>query len=356
LALAPQLIYTLSPLLPALVAAGVDSQVEFLAVGPWWTYITPVSQRSTITATTQSPLLRIPNGREDVVANPALDLKQKRSLMKFLRFLTNYEEQHESWEAYSSRPLVHFLSEQYKLSPAAQAPILAIAFSPSATGSTTTEFSLPRIARHLRSIGLFGPGFGAVTPKWGGLAEIAQVSCRSGAVGGGVYVLGNGVKTIVAREHSAVDNTGEKVDKRVLSAELASGDVVTADWIVGEQDNIPASLVSQVADAPFCTVYRSISIISSSMDYLFPQPAEGSAQPAAAVVVLLSGTFHSTESGEGSRPVRMIIHSNTTGECPDGQCKLPLPLRTSLLHDDFYMNTLPTLSATTLLNKQSLTT
>jgi len=268
-------------------------------------------------------LLRIPNGREDVVADMSLDLKQKRSLMKFLRFITNYENQSELWEAYSSQPLATFLSEQFKLSPAAQVPIVAIAFSPSRAGSTTTEFSLPRVARHLKSIGLFGPGFGAVTPKWGGLAEIAQVGCRSGAVGGGVYVLGNGVNAIVASQQNAVQSSVEGEKKRALSAELVSGDLVTVDWIVGAQDNIPLGLISPAAaPAPSSIVYRCISVVSSALDHLFPQPAEGAAQPAAAVVVFPSGTADTTKRGEESSPVQMIAHSSSTGECPEGQCKL----------------------------------
>jgi len=268
-------------------------------------------------------LLRIPNGREDVVADTSLDLKQKRSLMKFLRFITNYENQPELWEVYSSQPLAAFLTEQFKLSPAAQAPIAAIAFSPSRAESTTTEFSLPRIARHLKSIGLFGPGFGAVTPKWGGLAEIAQVGCRSGAVGGGVYVLGNGVKAIVASQQNAVESSVEEETKRALSAELVSGDLVNVDWIVGAQDNIPLGLISPAAaPAPSSIVYRCISVVDSALDHLFPQPAEGAAQPAAAVVVLPSGTADTRERGEDSSPVQMIVHSSSTGECPDGQCKL----------------------------------
>jgi len=246
--------------------------------------------------------------------------------MKFLRFITNYENQPQLWEAYSSQPLATFLSEQFKLSPAAQAPIVAIAFSPSGAGSTTTEFSLPRVARHLKSIGLFGPGFGAVTPKWGGLAEIAQVGCRSGAVGGGVYVLGNGVKAIVATEHNAVnavENSVKEEQKRALSAELVSGDLVTVDWIVGAQDNIPLGFISPAAaPAPSSIVYRCISVVSSALDHFFPQPAEGAAQPAAAVVVFPSGTVDTMERGEDSSPVQMIVHSSSTGECPDGQCKL----------------------------------
>ena len=39
---------------------------------------------------------------------------------------------------------------------------------------------------------MFDPGFGSVISKWSGLVEIAQVACRAGAVGGGVYVLNKG--------------------------------------------------------------------------------------------------------------------------------------------------------------------
>ena len=97
---------------------------------------------------------------------------------------------------------------------------MALALSSAHPSQTATEYALPRIARHLRSIGVFGPGFGAVIPKWGGLSEVSQVSCRACAVGGGVYVLGKGVAP-------ATDSAPETTDKGT-KLRLKDGEEITA--------------------------------------------------------------------------------------------------------------------------------
>lgn len=318
LALAPQLIYTRSSLLPALVAAGVDAQIEFLAVGNWWIHSTP-----SFAGTIPLSIKRVPNGREDVVADPELDLRQKRALMKFLRFISTYEEQYESWAAYASKPLEEFLSNQFRLSLAVQQPLHATVLSPTPPSLATTAYSLPRIARHLRSIGLFGPGFGAVIPKWGGLAEIAQVGCRAGAVGGGVYVLGNGIKRITMLSKVSIPETNVEVTERLMSAHLATGDVVEVDWVIGAQDNIPLPLdrPAEESNNPTPPEHRSISIVSSPLHHLFSPIAEGAPPPAVAVVVFPPNTLLSDEQEQNTSPVYILVHSSSTGACPDGQSK-----------------------------------
>ncbi len=195
----PQIIYTRSNLLPALVSSRVYRQLEFLAVGNWYIYEDLAgkhdTQRSTASESAGFPhgaLQKIPSSREDVFADQSIDLRSARSLMKFLKVAADTETQAESVSSWGSNPFPEYLTSQFKIADRLQSALLALTLSPTSPARTTTEYALPRIHRHLTSIGIFGPGFGAVIPKWGGLAEVAQVACRASAVGGGVYILKEG--------------------------------------------------------------------------------------------------------------------------------------------------------------------
>lgn len=308
LALSPQLIYTRSTLLEYLVSSRVYRQLDFLAVGSWWVYATDAGIESSSASGGSSPhgkLLKVPNGREDVFQDHELNFKAKRALMKFLRFIGEYEEQTELWEEHRQQPFPTFLSQQFKVPLALQGPLMALTLSSSPSSLTTTEYALPRIARHLRSIGVFGPGFGAVIPKWGGLAEISQVSCRACAVGGGVYVLGKGLSASVDDAETAADR---------VKLRLKDGEVVTAKWVVGGSS----------AGASVPTHSRSITIVSSPLPPLFPPIAEEAPAPASAVVVFPSGSLSLNTQGEELPPVHIFVHASDTGECPTGQCKFTL--------------------------------
>jgi hypothetical protein len=171
--------------LPILVSSNTHQQLEFMAVGGWFMFAKKHGSPT---------LARVPNGREDIFADPSLTLKMKGQLVKFTRFVAAYEDQPEMWHPYRDTPFADFLLQRFNL-PAVDA-LMALCLSLEIPAKTTTEYALPRINRHLRSIGVFGPGFGAVIPKWGGLSEVVQVACRACAVGGGVYLLGQGISSI----------------------------------------------------------------------------------------------------------------------------------------------------------------
>lgn len=246
----------------------------------------------------------MPSGREDVFQDKSMNLKATRSLMKFLRFVGTYEEQPENWEQNAQTSFPEFLEEKFGLPLVSHAPILALTMSNAAPASTTVGFALPRIARHLRSIGMFGAGFGAVLPKWGGLAEIAQVACRACAVGGGVYVLNKKVQS-----HTQNDDSGR------FSLSLDESEKITTTWLIDAKASLARTeptLSPARTNADVCS--RSISAVSSPLLPLFPQTAEGGATPAGAVVVIPS-------SDESQPPVYILAHSSDAGECPTGQCE-----------------------------------
>jgi RAB protein geranylgeranyltransferase component A len=344
LALAPHIIYTRSSLLPLLVSSRSDQQLEFLAVGSWFVF-TPAQDGIT------TVLARVPSSREDLFADASVDMRAKRALMKFLRFVGDYEN-HSDWQDpnLKAMPLHTYLLDRFNLPVAAQAPFNALTLSPYPPRRTTTAFGLPRIARHLRSLGLFGPGFGAVIPKWGGLAEIAQVGCRQGAVGGAVYVLGTGVED---RQDDASVLAAEEAQKSLSPAalqamKLSSGDEIKTKWLAGTVSTLPAAVLSGSSpqETPI-TVSRSIAIISSPLRTLFPSLADGAPQPAVAVVVCPTGSLSNMD--EDTPPVHLFIHSSETGECPVGQCKHYLLLFLSPSPSMMTKMILPTLSAIPLM-------
>jgi RAB protein geranylgeranyltransferase component A len=314
LALAPHIIYTRSSLLPLLVSSRSDQQLEFLAVGSWFVYT--AGQNGTLAS-----LARVPGSREDLFADQSIEPRAKRSLMKFLRFVGDFENQSD-WQEQADTPFHSFLSSRFGLPPAVQAPFAALTLSPNPPDATTVAFALPRVARHLRSMGLFGPGFGAVVPKWGGLAEIAQVGCRAGAVGGAVYVLGTGLATDTSEQGLVTktsDGEGEASHLGQTQLNLTNGDVVKTKWLAGSLAALPQSATSAIPSSTL-TVSRCIAIVSSPLKSLFPAMAEGAPQPAVAVVVFPSSSL---EAELDSPPIHLFVHSSETGECPPGQCKLP---------------------------------
>lgn len=252
--------------------------------------------------------MKVPGGREDVFGDTTLNLKSKRSLMKFLRFVADYEGKREIWEDERDTPFPTFLEHKFGLPHSSLGPILALTMSEHPPSITSTEYALFRIARHARSIGTFGPGFGAVLPKWGGLAELSQVACRACAVGGGVYVLG---KTVSA-------NTAHASDDTPIALELDGGENIKTRWLVGSKSSHMGREVQQPVDNNSRPTSESISIVSSSLAELFPPTSEGGVTPAGATVVLPAAS-------DDEPPVYTFAHTAEAGECPSGQCESAFP-------------------------------
>ncbi|KAL4973333.1 GDP dissociation inhibitor [Aspergillus desertorum] len=306
LSLSPQLIYSRSQLLPTLVSSKVYRQLEFQAVGSWWIY-KPATSRD-------KELYRVPSSREDIFADDFISMKSKRTLIRFLRHLSqNSQTQGISDEQSSmiedealAKPLPEYLTSKFEVPPELYDPLLSLSLSQDPARSTTARYALPRIQRHLESIGVFGPGFGSVLVKWGGGSEISQVGCRALAVGGGVYVLNSGIETM---------NQGESDDTRIR-LRLSSGETISSTYVVGSDWDLP-SRIKTPCDCD--KVSRSITIVSSTLDGLFPVTSEGGPVPAGAVVVFPATSLGLTDE---SPPVYISVHSSETAECPTGQSVL----------------------------------
>jgi Rab proteins geranylgeranyltransferase component A len=373
LTLSPHLIYSLSALLPALVSSQLHTQLDFQAVGPWWIYKdgAPAAIEHEIgdaeieredshvigDSRINGQLQKIPSIREDVFADDTLSPRDKRSLMKFLRSVLS--EPASEAEPAQDVPLSVTLSSQFRVAPSIHQPLLALSLSYDSTDVVKTSSAVSRIRRHMRSIGAFGPGFGAVMPKYGGGAEIAQVACRASAVGGAVYVLGRGLRKVRKIDGRCEDEQTSTTGLAHL--ELSDGEEIRARFIAGCAEDFPEDELAGTftdSNVDLVKITHSISIVSSPLEHLFPPTSENGPMPAGAVVVN-TGDDHGNRSPHvsvsGNTPTYMIIHSSDSGECPPGQCKSCLTLRRAHLTSSHLMNHiyeyLSTLSATSLLIK-----
>ena len=313
LALAPQLIHARSELLSQLVSSRAYRQVEFLAVGSFYIF-KPAADPSH-----KHSLIRIPSTREDVFSTTAITSKAKRGLMKFLKFVVDYTSapQKEIWEPVADTPLVDFLKDHFKMDSELQTFVITLALS--LDGAVTTGDGLAIIHRHLSSMGMFGVGFAAVYPKWGGLSEVAQVSCRAGAVGGAVYMLGTGIGSMSNQDGQ-------------IHLELTSGDKVKTKMLVrsSESNGDQTTIIS-----------RLVAVVGDSLKSLFEVTTEGAPAPAVAVIAFPPGSVKTASGKSNSSPIYVFAHSSDTGECPVGQSKLHphSPLHFPRYYDDPTSNT-----------------
>ncbi|KAL1955598.1 hypothetical protein VTO42DRAFT_8401 [Malbranchea cinnamomea] len=305
LPLSPHLIYSKSKLLPNLVSSKIYRQLEFLAVGSWWVWRT--SDQDGSASEGAGILQRIPSSREDVFADETMSMKSKRSLMKFLRHLQPAEGQASAVEE-EDLSFPDFLQSKLQISPELHDPLMALSLTPNSLDETSTSYALPRIKRHLESLGVFGPGFASMVMKWGGAAELSQVACRACAVGGGVYVLNRGIQSIVTAEAG-----------NSLRVELSNGEWVQSKFVAGSPWDLPTEALKQEEPASYTKVARSIMIVSSPLETLFPVTSEGG-PVSAGTVVAFPGRSVGQGNSTGSPPVYLLIHSSDTGECPQSQC------------------------------------
>ncbi|KAL0937464.1 RAB proteins geranylgeranyltransferase component a [Colletotrichum truncatum] len=293
LALAPQIVHTRSALVTQLVDSRAYRQIEFMAVGSFFIYTVAGDAAS---------IVPIPSTREAVFSTTAIPARSKRALMKFLKFVLDYdsEDHRATWTPHADKPLAEFLSTEFKLDAALQTYIVTLTLS--LDGKISTAAGLAAIHRHLSSMGAFGPGFAAVYPKWGGLSEIAQVGCRACAVGGAIYMLGTGMK--------ATRPLDDQEDGARFEVDLTSDITVKARSLVRGTETVSSDDQR---------VSRLTAVVNSPLPSLFQAAVEGAPTPAVAVIAFPAESVQDVAS---PYPIYVFAHSSETGECPSGQSVL----------------------------------
>ena len=296
LALAPQLVHTKSKLLDQLVSSRSYRQVEFLAVGSFFVFQPATPDRAA------AALAQVPSTREAVFSSTAIPVRAKRSLMKFLKFVLAYDAQPQTelWHARADTPLAGLLGEEFRLDAELRAYIVALTLS--LDGQISVRDGLAAIHRHLTSVGVFGPGFAAVYPKWGGGSEVAQVACRAGAVGGGVYMLATAL----------LDVRMPQAGEGLVEIDLSNDVTVRTRKLVQSSSRVPKDTQR---------ISRLVAVVPSNLSTLFEVVVEGAPIPAVAVVAFPTGSLTTTDETTSTYPVYAIVHSSDTGECPVNQSK-----------------------------------
>lgn len=232
--------------------------------------------------------------------------------MKFLRYVL--QEGDESTTPMDNEAQMSFqtaLDTTFRVPASLQSPLLALALSPVPANSIPFDKALARIRRHMRSMGYFGPGFGAVIAKYGGNSEISQVACRAGAVGGGVYLLGHELKSI---DTDTAGLNEQSTDSPLLAGTLSDATKIRSRFLAGTFDDIPNLEPASTTASSSSAVWKSINIVADPLQSLFPQTSDNGPVPAAAIVLV--------DTGEADKsPIYLQIHSEDTGECPTRQCK-----------------------------------
>lgn len=289
-------------------------------MGSWWIY-----RPGSGSGDDNASLYRVPGSREDVFADDSISVKSKRTLMRFLRHIGQGHQDDQPAASTSgeegenlSVPFQDYLVNKFHVPDELSAPLLSLSLSQSSAQQTSAGYAVRRIQRHLSSIGVFGPGFGSLVARWGGDAEICQVACRSLAVGGGIYILGTGVDSFSGTSENDTSEDG------LLDVQLSGGYNVKTKFLVGSNWDLPIGEAETTQLAyRYRKIARSITIVSSPLEHLFPRTADDGPVPAAAFVVFPGHTLGLTEN---SPSVYLQLHSSETSECPAGQCEFLLPL------------------------------
>lgn len=205
-------------------------------------------------------------------------------------------------------PLSEYMQSKYQLPPSLCHSLASLALSLDSAETTSARDACDGIRRHLSSMGLFGPGFSAVLPKWGGPSEISQVGCRACAVGGGVYALERGIAKIDR------PTTGGENKDSYLNVHLSDETVLQAKHVVGSHFDIP-NCASASPSPKLVKAARSITIVGSPLHSLFPPVTENGHIPGATMIFI-----------SGEPPLYLVVHSSDTGECPVGQSTFIFPL------------------------------
>ncbi|AET39811.1 GTPase-activating protein MRS6 Ecym_5008 [Eremothecium cymbalariae DBVPG len=172
--LATKILFAKSDLLSILINSRVHQYLEFQSLSNFHTY-------------ENDNFERLNNSKQKIFTDQSLPLMTKRNLMRFLKFVLDWDKEPAVWQDYVNRPITQFLEEKFKLE---KPHISELVFSIGLcyNHNTTTPNGLQRIRRYLTSFDVYGP-FPVLYSKYGGPGELSQGFCRSAAVAGATYKL-----------------------------------------------------------------------------------------------------------------------------------------------------------------------
>lgn len=188
--LTPKILFAKSDVLPLLVKSRVNRYLEFKPLSSFHTF-------------ENDSFDRVPGTKEDIFTDQTLSLMTKRNLMRFMKFVYNYDDAEPDasasatqkntplWLPYANKPVILFMREKFKLEPQ-QITELVYSIGLSTSPDISTINGLARMKRYLVSLGAYG-SFPALYSTYGSAAELIQAFSRSAAVGGATYKLNTSI-------------------------------------------------------------------------------------------------------------------------------------------------------------------
>lgn len=280
--LTPKILFAKSDLLPILLKSRVNKYLEFKPLTGFHTY-------------ENDSFEKVPGSKEDIFTDQQLSLLTKRSLMRFMKFVVDYEQTPEVWEPYKNAPIGEFLQSKFKVEPQ-QANELIYSIGLCTTANISTVDALARIKRYIVSLGVYG-SFPALYVMYGGAGELVQGFARSAAVAGATYKLNTTVKSY---------------DKATKTATLADGGriQVSERMIASSESAFKIAQTDLDAKAPKSEITRMTCIVAKDCKEWFAENEQ------AAVIAFPPGSLPTNNK----RAVHAIILGGGSGMCPTGHC------------------------------------
>ncbi|KAM5145681.1 rab proteins geranylgeranyltransferase component A 1 [Mantella aurantiaca] len=222
--LVSKFLYSRGLLIDLLIKSNVSRYTEFKNVTRILTYHSGRIQQ-------------VPCSRADVFSSKQLSMIEKRTLMKFLTFCADFEQNTEEYQDHKDSTFADFLQAK-RLSPSLQHFVLcSIAM---VSGNAGTVDGLKATQHFLRCLGRYGN-----TPflfHMYGLGEIPQCFCRMSAVFGGIYCLHHSLRCLIVDGES----------KQCTAVIDSSGKRISCNYVVVEDSYLSEETCAQVQ-------YRQIS-------------------------------------------------------------------------------------------------
>lgn len=277
--LSPKILFAKSDLLSILIKSRVYQYLEFQSLSNFHTYENDSFEKLT-------------NSKQEIFTDQKLPLMTKRNLMRFIKFVFDWENHPDIWKPYQDKPLDQFLTEKFKLE---RAQISELVFSIGLCYNHNAKMPavFQRIRRYLSSFDVYGP-FPVLYSKYGGAGEVSQGFCRSAAVGGATYKLNESLRSYNPSTQVATFSDGSNV-------------TVTEKVIVSPTQSPPEA--QNIPDQQY-EVHRLTCIVDKPCLEWFN---EGES---AAVVVFPPGSLKS----QNTEVVQVLILGPGSETCPDGTC------------------------------------
>ncbi|CAA18894.1 Rab geranylgeranyltransferase escort protein Mrs6 [Schizosaccharomyces pombe] len=263
--------------------------VKLLSETKIYKYLLLKPARSFRLLTSNEEWIKVPESRADIFNNKNLSLASKRIVMRFMKFVSNIaDEQNQNlvkeWE---SKPFYKFLEEVFQLSGAIEESII-YGLCQSLSKDIPTKDALDTVLKYFHSFGMYGD-YSYLLAMYGTGSELCQGFCRSSAVMGGTFMLGQAI---------------DKIDESKIV--LKDGSTLSAKKIVSSVDE---------GKLPHQQIQQRYLLVKGDCQQLFQEDGFFAALDAS---LIHFSPFSISENFGNS--VQAKLYGSGSGDCPEGYC------------------------------------